>query len=305
MSSRIPVSILGGLVSASLFLLPALAHADPGECFRDTECSGANICINTECLPSPEPLGTCTGPDTCGWDFACVDNFCKLQGVHCTAENGDCYFENSSQWCTCEDPGGASGDVSTSSDGGGDTGTATDEELYEDCLMEVEICDPIDFGDGDGDGDGGDWTSTDSGWPGETGSDVTTTGEDWGEDTGDDTSWGETGGVEESGTEGTSAGETVGESGEEECGDDGDDGDEGTSTTDGDETSAGEDGGGSDTTGADSTATASTTTAGEESSDSGAGQDDDFKGCSIGSSPSPGFLMGLLMLVGLRRRRSA
>lgn len=103
------------------------------ECYRPTECPGAQLCIERVCDDAGDALESCNSVDDCqgGGDEVCHDGYCKTDGVYCENPAGYCYVKWGRSGCICADGLGVS---STNDSEGADESTGpTDEELYAQC----------------------------------------------------------------------------------------------------------------------------------------------------------------------------
>lgn len=121
-----------GLVVVSV-ASPASAAGEP--CLRDTDCTGAALCVQQACSDDPS-LTACEGDDGCEGGEACDEGFCKQEGVVCENPAGTCWVENGSGICAC-----ASGEGAGWSDGFNPDDPPeelSDEELAAKCVGDLE-----------------------------------------------------------------------------------------------------------------------------------------------------------------------
>src|SRR5690606_32375732 len=95
------------LIALSVLTFEGVAAAAGEACLRDTECGGAELCLDGTCdldsdPPACAPTGTCEG-----WENTCVDGFCKTEGVVCRNPAGACWVRDGGGVCTCADGEGA------------------------------------------------------------------------------------------------------------------------------------------------------------------------------------------------------
>lgn len=97
--------------AALAFAAPLSASAAGEACYRDTECVGAELCIEGVCAASE--VQACTTTDDCTNDDAeCADGYCKVEGVTCQNPAGACWVVDGGGRCEC-----GNGDGSGWSDG--------------------------------------------------------------------------------------------------------------------------------------------------------------------------------------------
>ncbi len=127
----------GGAALATLLLGAASAHAEGEACLRDTACLGSELCLGGTCT-TPQTAPPACG-DGCNFDEACVDGFCKTEGIACDNPGGRCWVEQDHGLCEC-----FSGDGVGWSDGFNPDDppqTQTDDELLTRCTdVLVETC---------------------------------------------------------------------------------------------------------------------------------------------------------------------
>lgn len=124
-------STLLGLTLASSLALPALASAASTPCVRDSECAGAEACVDGACEVHALPLSSCGSVDDCDHNEACTDGYCKSDDIVCRNPAGACWLTQSSGECSCLD-----GDGGGWSDGFNPDDPApvlTEEELQVEC----------------------------------------------------------------------------------------------------------------------------------------------------------------------------
>jgi len=106
------MSALRNVLAVVVLLSPAVAAAEGEACFRDTECVGAERCVESACAADAS-LPSCTDDDDCEeGGTVCDDGFCKLEGVVCTNPAGTCWVEGGGGRCHCgngEDSGWSGG----------------------------------------------------------------------------------------------------------------------------------------------------------------------------------------------------
>jgi hypothetical protein len=100
--------VFGAALGSASFIALASSPASAADCFRDTECPGAQLCIDEACVPSDEPLQSCASNADCpGHDVVCSDAFCKVEGVACRNPAGTCWVRNGGGTCECLDGNGS------------------------------------------------------------------------------------------------------------------------------------------------------------------------------------------------------
>ena len=195
----------------------------------------------------------------------CGDGPPPPKGIPCEDRTGSCVIDNMPDFvtCACADEGGGDG-----GEGGNNWDDYNEDQLYDECLAQLEsACGPVEptGGSMDSGGDSGDGADDGPAEGGDTGADGGDTG------AGDGTEGGADGNADEGG----------GEAGQEEGGAEAGQGDEAGGDAAGGET-------GNDTDGS--------------GADGGAGDDGGSKGCSIGGGSTVG-LLSLALLFGVARRR--
>lgn len=119
---------------------PATALAAGEPCVRDTDCAGAELCVDSACSAADPGVQACTVVDDCAHDEdVCADGFCKFEGVACRNAAGACWVGDGAGRCEC-----GNGEGSGWSDGynpDDPPATPTDAELQATCVENlVDSC---------------------------------------------------------------------------------------------------------------------------------------------------------------------
>ena len=117
----------------------ATARAEGEACARDTDCGGPELCLQQVCaVPETLPV-TCEGECESPFQYACIDGYCKSEGVACDNPAGRCWVEQDHGECEC-----LSGEGAGWSDGFNPDDPPedqTDEELFTECTAVLaETC---------------------------------------------------------------------------------------------------------------------------------------------------------------------
>lgn len=92
--SFVRLCLAGSLGLAALGVAPE-ARAEGESCVRDTDCEGAELCEGGVCAVSESPPASCDAG--CEPLFeVCDDGFCKPEGVVCENPAGRCWYEGTS-----------------------------------------------------------------------------------------------------------------------------------------------------------------------------------------------------------------
>jgi len=105
LDSRTPLA--PALLLALGALVPATAAAAGEACFRDTECAGAELCVDGVCSTADPSVQACTDVDDCDDEDVCLAGFCKFEGVACRNVAGACWLEGDAGRCECGDGNGS------------------------------------------------------------------------------------------------------------------------------------------------------------------------------------------------------
>ncbi len=121
----------------SLFAVATATDASAQTCYRSTECEGAQICMDLQCVTPSIALSECEGLKGCDWLEECDQGYCKPIGVSCSNEYGQCSIDSNNSSCSCLS--GDSMEGAGDYDGEGTPEVIADEVLYEMCTEAVEM----------------------------------------------------------------------------------------------------------------------------------------------------------------------